>query len=624
MFSNPFQVDLRALAAMRICVGLLILTDLTIRAPDLGWFMSEWGVLDTAASRLHADEWRFSLYWLSSSFYWTCFLFVCAALAAALLVFGIRTRFVTVVSFLLLASLHNRNPLLLQGGDNLLLLLTFWGMMLPWGARWSIDAVMSERRALADRLVGFPAAAILLQVVSVYFFSAFLKNGSEWTVDGTAIYYALHHDQYVNLLGPYWRDWHGLTVPLTHYVWWLELLGPLLALSPLWNTAGRSIAAFCLITLELGFLSSLNVGLFPFISITSLLILLPGPVWDALERRARPRGVVPVTLYFDRDCGFCEKACRVIRAWFAPHAQIRPAQDVPEVGALLEREFSWVIEVAGERHLRTAGLVAVIRAGGRWPWLAAPFAALPVLCDRVYGFVGRHRSAFGRATAVLMPWRDAPPAPGRFAHTALVFFTGVVLVWNVLTLPPLGAWAASRPMINIDAARQNLGPVIRLFRLDQIWNMFAPRPALNDGWFMMAGISPTGQLLDVLQHRIGVPDARKPAHFVPEQAPNDRWRKYYSRLLEPEFGGELGRYAGAQCRAWNQRAAQDAGWPVLEAFNIYYIEERTPPMGQVGTLSFHLVWRHHCLDVNKLDQDRVQRALLAAEASSPGTEIVDQ
>ncbi|MFM8354330.1 MAG: HTTM domain-containing protein, partial [Gammaproteobacteria bacterium] len=171
MLNNPFHVDLRALAAVRIGVGLLILVDLMIRASDLGWFMSEWGVLDTAASRLYADQWRFSLYWLSSSFVWTCALFVCAALAATLLVFGVRTRLATVVSFLLLASLHNRNPLLLQGGDNLLLLLTFWGMMLPWGARWSIDAVMSEQRKRPDRLGGFAAAAILLQVVSVYFFS---------------------------------------------------------------------------------------------------------------------------------------------------------------------------------------------------------------------------------------------------------------------------------------------------------------------------------------------------------------------------------------------------------------------------------------------------------------------
>ncbi|MFM7120668.1 MAG: hypothetical protein ACKOZX_10585, partial [Gammaproteobacteria bacterium] len=262
------------------------------------------------------------------------------------------------------------------------------------------------------------------------------------------------------------------------------------------------------------------------------------------------------------------------------------------------------------------------RAGGRWPWLAAPFVALPRFCDRVYGFVGRHREAFGRVTAILMPWRDAPPTPGRFAQAALVFFTGVVLVWNVLTLPPLGAWAASHPVISVEAARQNLGPVIRLFRLDQIWNMFAPRPALNDGWFMMAGISPEGQVLDVLRERIGVPDARKPAHYIPEQAPNDRWRKYYARLLEPEFEGELGRYAGARCRAWNLRAARDAGWPVLEAFNIYYIEEATPPMGETRGLSFHLVWRHHCLDVNKLDDDRVQRALLGTECEPASTEEV--
>lgn len=610
MFSNPFHVDLRALAVVRICVGLLILTDLAIRLPDLGWFMSEWGVLDSSASRLYADQWRFSLYWLSSSFFWSCFLVFCAALAAVLLALGIRTRVATVVSFLLLVSLHNRNPLLLQGGDNLLLLLTFWGILLPWGARWSIEAVMSERRDAPDRLSGIGAVAILLQVVSVYFFSAFLKNGAEWTVDGTAIYYALHHDQYVNFLGPYWRDWHGVTIPLTHYVWWLELLGPLVALSPLWNIPARYLAAFCFITLEVGFLTSLNVGLFPFISMTSLLVLLPSPLWDALERRFRARPAAPIVLHYDRDCGFCLKACLIIRAWFAPQARLRPAQDDPEVGSLLEREFSWVIEVAGARYLRTAGLVAVIRAGGRWSWLAAVIAPFQEPFDHVYRWVGRNRLAFGRITSVLLPWRSAPPVPGRIARALLTIFTIVVLCWNVLSMPTLASWAAEHPAINLGVVRQSLGPIIRVFRLDQIWNMFAPRPALNDGWFMMAGISPEGQVLDVLKERIGTPDARKPANFIPEQAANDRWRKYYSRIMEPEFSGELGRYAGARCRAWNLRAAEQPGWPVLEAFNIYFIEERTPAMGHSAELTFHLLWRHHCIDVDRLSEDRVQRALI--------------
>ena len=42
--SNPFVADLRALAMMRIGVGLLLLTDLWMRAPDVVAWLTDDGV----------------------------------------------------------------------------------------------------------------------------------------------------------------------------------------------------------------------------------------------------------------------------------------------------------------------------------------------------------------------------------------------------------------------------------------------------------------------------------------------------------------------------------------------------------------------------------------------------
>ena len=101
-----------------------------------------------------------------------------------------------VISLVMLISLHNRAPLVLQGGDNLLLLVLFWMCFLPIGQRYSIDAALVDPRQPASRPVpnaylSVATVAILLQAMAVYFFSAFLKSGDEWYPDGTAIYYAL-------------------------------------------------------------------------------------------------------------------------------------------------------------------------------------------------------------------------------------------------------------------------------------------------------------------------------------------------------------------------------------------------------------------------------------------------
>ncbi|MFX8976526.1 hypothetical protein ABTN19_19210, partial [Acinetobacter baumannii] len=80
--------------------------------------------------------------------------------------------------FVLYAALLNRNPLVTLPGDTLLCALLFWCLFLPMGARWSVDAALARPEAPppADpRHSGWPAAALLLQVLSVPFFSALLQ-----------------------------------------------------------------------------------------------------------------------------------------------------------------------------------------------------------------------------------------------------------------------------------------------------------------------------------------------------------------------------------------------------------------------------------------------------------------
>ena len=55
---NPFAVDIRALAALRIAVGTLLIADLLIRWSDVGWFMSDYGAYSVAASKAAASDWR--------------------------------------------------------------------------------------------------------------------------------------------------------------------------------------------------------------------------------------------------------------------------------------------------------------------------------------------------------------------------------------------------------------------------------------------------------------------------------------------------------------------------------------------------------------------------------------
>ena len=139
--SALFGIDLRSLALFRIAIALLLLIDLASRLRLLSANYTDAGAHPRSTALLaYAMDGLPSLYMLGGSTRFALALFLVAGVAAVLLGIGWRTRIATVVSWLLLDSLHSRHLLLLDGGDYLLRCLLFWSIFLPLGARGSFDA----------------------------------------------------------------------------------------------------------------------------------------------------------------------------------------------------------------------------------------------------------------------------------------------------------------------------------------------------------------------------------------------------------------------------------------------------------------------------------------------------
>ena len=169
-----FSVDLRSLALVRVLIGAILLFDLMIRGADFVTWLTDDGVLPRATVMERMDDYRWSLYNISGHWLWVLAIQCIAGLAALALVLGYRTRWAVVISFVMLISLHNRAPLVLQGGDNLLLLVLFWMCFLPIGQRYSIDAALVDPRQPASKPVpnaylSVATVAILFQAMAVYF-----------------------------------------------------------------------------------------------------------------------------------------------------------------------------------------------------------------------------------------------------------------------------------------------------------------------------------------------------------------------------------------------------------------------------------------------------------------------
>ncbi|MDG1311173.1 MAG: hypothetical protein P8P26_03835 [Porticoccaceae bacterium] len=607
--SNPFVLDLRALALMRIGVGLLLLADIAIRAPDVVIWLTDSGVLSRERSIGYSSEWRFSLYWLNGGVFWASLLMAVAAGFAALLTLGVRTRLASIVSFVLLVSLHNRNPMLLQGGDNLLLLMVFWGCFLPWGERASFDSAMVKNPQESNRYFSASSIGLVLQVLSVYFFSALLKTGDEWVENGTAIYYALHNDQFAFGLARYWREWHDFTWGLTHYVWWLELLAPILALVPLWFVRLRTLAVMAFIALEIGFIFNLRIGLFPYISIVSLFAILPIPVMDRLWSAPKSTGPA-LKMYFDKDCSFCEKTCYLLRAILGlARAEISAAQDHKTIGAVLERENSWVvINEQGLQYLRWDALSYVVQCSPRFGGASRLLQGFGRFGDRIYNWIGEHRYGFGRATAFLLPWRNEHPRIGTLGSISAGVIT-VLLIWQ--NISSIKQW---NPIHGFDTgilegssvpAPDFFKPWYRGLRLDQRWAMFAPWPQKNDGWFITPGLLSDGRLVAADAENLRPPLAERPNRFA-GQFKNYRWRKYLGRLWLKRYSKYRTDYGAWVCRDWNNR---HYGADQLQALDFYFIRSKTQPPGQQTINKPYRLMRYHCFEKALLETEPVRLAL---------------
>ncbi|MCC6994159.1 MAG: HTTM domain-containing protein [Deltaproteobacteria bacterium] len=281
-----FGADLRSLALLRIALAGIVLCDVGLRARDLTVFYSDDGVLPRAPYLQQVGEgWRWSLHLLSGASWVQAGLFAVTGLAALAMLLGWRTRAATIVTWVMLCSVQQRNPLLEQGGDILLRVVLFWGMFLPLGARASLDRARAgesagEREGEAVRVVSVATVALLLQLVLVYWMTALWKDSAAWRTEGSALYWALQIDQYVSGVGRWLRGYPAALTVLTLVVFWFEVVGPCLLLSP-WRTGVvRTVAMVGFVALHVGVWLCLDIGLFPFVSAFVMLGLLPSWCWD--------------------------------------------------------------------------------------------------------------------------------------------------------------------------------------------------------------------------------------------------------------------------------------------------------------------------------------------------------
>lgn len=289
-----WTLDLRSLALFRVGLGVTLLLDLVVRSQHLRAHYSDAGIWPRAAwlaNQRGPLDWSFHL--ATGGELGIALMMGAAALCALSLALGYWTRLATALSWLLLFSLQQRNPHVLNGGDALLRILLFWALFLPLGQRLSLDRLQSGRGSAATTVRSAAAFALLAQIGLVYGFAAIWKDHPMWHGDANAVYYALSIDQFATAASGWLLARPELLRLLTIGVWWLEALGPALLFLPGFTGVARALAVALFLGLHAGFAIFMELGLFPLICGVAWLAVTPSVVWDSLGRRRRGRGAGP-------------------------------------------------------------------------------------------------------------------------------------------------------------------------------------------------------------------------------------------------------------------------------------------------------------------------------------------
>ncbi|MEC3995332.1 HTTM domain-containing protein [Actinacidiphila sp. DG2A-62] len=243
-------ISLYAASVLRIGYGLCYLVFLLrefphrdeIWGPDSPW-------TPALATRLFDQTGWFSFLTLSDSMVYFDLCYLAALAVCALFLLGWRTRAMSVVFALVVASFHARAIFMTDGGDNLILLMALYLTATACGRRWSLDARRIARRARTGRpgrwalwratsdlwsqfgmareclvtaLHNCGMFVIAAQVCLLYGSAGLYKvQGASWQA-GTALHYVVNLDLF--------RPWPALSALLDSYPLLLTAVGYLTVL----------------------------------------------------------------------------------------------------------------------------------------------------------------------------------------------------------------------------------------------------------------------------------------------------------------------------------------------------------------------------------------------------------
>ena len=277
-FRNLFAVDARSLAILRILIALIIFVESIYGFGALAREAAEAGGVVTRLRNPDAYG-AWSICWLSESDSWVWICILIKLIGSISLLVGFRTFLATAVCLVMSWSLQVSNPSIVLVGSELLRMVLFWGLFLPWGSCWSVDsAKYVDPRPDRWTVVSCGTAGIMLQLAYVYFFSGIVNNLSGHGVENWIQTTQLNATSFGS-----WITRHSATLEWAHpFVLTVFIAGSVLLFVPYVHQYWRGVMMALFLLGHIGTGLWMKSGIFSMVAIATWFVFVPGSVWNIL------------------------------------------------------------------------------------------------------------------------------------------------------------------------------------------------------------------------------------------------------------------------------------------------------------------------------------------------------
>ncbi len=388
----------------RVLVGFTVLSKLLMLLPVLGDFFSERGMLTLAQSQWVHPLPRICLFDYLPLDCAPAFFGVLLVLAL-MFTFGWLTRLTTILLFVGLLSIDNRNPWITNSGDRLLTLMLFYGIFSPWGGALSVDRLLAlfkgDLSPTPPYGQGWAMRLMQLQICTMYLWSTVIKlRGQSWPA-GEAVYWMTRNIERTRWPTPILPNTMIGVNLLNYFTLLVEGFFPF----TVWAKRSRPYAIAGGLLLHLGIEQSMTIQIFGPLVMSAYLLFYSGEEvvagWERLRAKLWDKPKVPV--FYDGTCGFCTQSVVVLRAMdvfqrFEIMSALDPSVQKAYPDLDVERaDRELLLKTSDGRWL--GGFFAIRRILWSLPttWLLAPLMyvpGVPWLGVRLYRWVADHRYLF--------------------------------------------------------------------------------------------------------------------------------------------------------------------------------------------------------------------------------------